>query len=401
MRYRFTFFTILTLSLVFFLTSNGWAQKLERLAVLDLEAKWGVEDGFAEALSVIVRDEIHRQKKYSVLSQADLRAVMSRDQILQAMGGCENTSSCLNDFGKLLGTRYMVAGAVAKIGETWTISLRLLDTVGADAGVLNRVSESRQCNENELIDLVKDVSARLLGGKSQSRVALSPEEEQAKLIADHRRKEKGESLANVKSSKSQLTVNTFPPGAKIQIINIKAPYHPGMELEPGRYLLDVTAKGYKEVEKWIELPPGKNHSITMRLQQEKNTGQRSFIDPVTGMKFVGVPQGCFEMGDSMGEGDSDEHPVHEVCLDAYWIGQFEVTQEQWKMVMGDNPSLFKRGDQYPVESVSWDDSQEFLKRLNRTSGRNFRLPTEAEWEYAARGGGQKVRFGTGKDIISS
>ena len=71
------------------------------------------------------------------------------------------------------------------------------------------------------------------------------------------------------------------------------------------------------------------------------------------------------------------------------------------MVMGDNPSLFKRGDQYPVESVSWDDSQEFLKRLNRTSGRNFRLPTEAEWEYAARGGGQKVRFGTGKDIISS
>ena len=76
---------------------------------------------------------------------------------------------------------------------------------------------------------------------------------------------------------------------------------------------------------------------------------------------------------------------HNVTLSSYYIGQTEVTQELWKAVMGSNPSYFK-GDNLPVEQVNWDDCQRFITKLNILTGRQFRLPTEAEWEFAARGG---------------
>jgi len=121
-------------------------------------------------------------------------------------------------------------------------------------------------------------------------------------------------------------------------------------------------------------------------------------DPVTGMEFVLVKGGCYPMGDSFGEGDPDERPVHEVCVSDFRIGRFKVTQEQWKKVTGNNPSRFGKGGDYPVENVSWDDVQRFIKRLNGKTGRKYRLPTEAEWEYAARSGGKDEKYaGTSSD----
>jgi formylglycine-generating enzyme required for sulfatase activity len=107
---------------------------------------------------------------------------------------------------------------------------------------------------------------------------------------------------------------------------------------------------------------------------------------------VAVKGGCFEMGDSFGDGGSDEKPLHEVCVDDFRIGRHEVTQELWQAVMGSNPSKFKGNGQHPVENVSWDDARDFIRNLNEKSGRSWRLPTEAEWEYAARSGGLKQRF---------
>jgi formylglycine-generating enzyme required for sulfatase activity/serine/threonine protein kinase/RNA polymerase subunit RPABC4/transcription elongation factor Spt4 len=103
--------------------------------------------------------------------------------------------------------------------------------------------------------------------------------------------------------------------------------------------------------------------------------------------FVFVQGGTFMMGNE--EGESREQPVHEVELDDFYIGTYPVTQAQWQAVMGSNPSWFK-GDNHPVQSVSWEDAQAFIRKLNDLTGKTFRLPTEAEWEYAARGG-QKSR----------
>ncbi len=117
---------------------------------------------------------------------------------------------------------------------------------------------------------------------------------------------------------------------------------------------------------------------------------------VKGVDFymVGVQGGTFFMGATLEQtqyGDVDEQPCHNVALSSYRIGQTEVTQALWKVVMGYNPSSFK-GDNLPVENVTWDDCQNFIKKLNEITGKNFRLPTEAEWEYAARGGNLSKGF---------
>ena len=105
--------------------------------------------------------------------------------------------------------------------------------------------------------------------------------------------------------------------------------------------------------------------------------------------MIAVEGGSFQMGSTAG--DSDEKPVHEVKVNSFSIGQTEVTQELWEAVMGSNPSNFK-GNKLPVERISWNDCQTFLTKLNQLTGQKFRLPTEAEWEFAARGGIQSKSF---------
>ncbi len=109
--------------------------------------------------------------------------------------------------------------------------------------------------------------------------------------------------------------------------------------------------------------------------------------------MVFVKGGKFLMGSHSTEADrSDDELQHEVELSDFYIGKYEVTQKQWRDVMGDNPSYFKNCDNCPVEQVSWNEIQEFIKKLNQQTGRNYRLPTEAEWEYAAKGGIKSSKF---------
>ena len=172
-----------------------------------------------------------------------------------------------------------------------------------------------------------------------------------------------------------------------------------------------------------------------------------WTEPSTGMEFVWVPGGCFQMGTLEGGSFSyaipqnkelsladenvfitilkgvvaflpvacnsamrtsvpqdfnlytkDERPVHKVCLDGYWMGKYEVTQGQWTKVMGENPAYFKLGDDYPVEQVTWNDIMEFIKKMNAGSSMTFSLPTEAQWEYAARSGGKNDIYSGGNDV---
>ena len=156
----------------------------------------------------------------------------------------------------------------------------------------------------------------------------------------------------------------------------------------GNHTLTISKKGYTDHKQTVTIIEGQTANINVTL---KKGGANANI---AGFDMVFVEGGTFTMGATAEQGedaDSDEKPMHSVTVSDFYIGKYEVTQAQWKDIMGTNPSYHK-GNKLPVGSVNWNDVQEFIKRLNAKTGKKFRLPTEAEWEYAARGGNQSKGY---------
>ncbi len=248
----------------------------------------------------------------------------------------------------------------------------------------------------------------------------------------------------------RLFVDTTPSDAQIRILNIGPKYYQGMELSPGDYHVEVTAGGYGKQTRWVSLAAGEDKRISFSLSGGQTTvpsiatqGQPSpgqiWKDSVTGMEFVWVPGGCYQMGQTdtekaylikeAGQETYDKYykrelPRHKVCVDGFWMGKHEVTRGQfrqfvtadgyrtdadkkgkawifnkstewkWKEVEGHNwqNTGYDQTDAHPVATVSWNDAKAFAKWLSRRSGQTFGLPTEAQWEYAARAGTTSMRF---------
>ena len=138
--------------------------------------------------------------------------------------------------------------------------------------------------------------------------------------------------------------------------------------------------------------------LSSGFTQTMSADIRTFTVNGVSFNMVTVEGGTFTMGateEQHGPNEQipDESPTHSVTLSSFLIGQTEVAQELWQAVMGSNPSYeYDRGDKHPVQQVSWNDCQEFITKLNALTGENFRLPTEAEWEYAARGGNKSNHY---------
>ncbi len=137
--------------------------------------------------------------------------------------------------------------------------------------------------------------------------------------------------------------------------------------------------------------------------QASTTAKLSEVLSQLEQDMVYVEGGTLMLGCTVEQGndcDEDERPAHPVSLDSFYISKYEVTQQLWGVVMGYNPSQFE-GANLPVENVSWDDVQIFITKLNAHTGKKYRLPTEAEWEYAARGGRRsKYKYAGSEDIAS-
>ena len=137
-------------------------------------------------------------------------------------------------------------------------------------------------------------------------------------------------------------------------------------------------------------------------EEPKKQNQRIIQNLIDNMVYV--EGGTFIMGATLEQrrdAFADEKPAHEVSLMSFSIGKYEVTQAEWEAVMGSNPSQFTGNSECPVEYVNWDDCQEFIRKLNAMTGKHFRLPTEAEWEYAARGGNRSHGYKySGSDTLN-
>ena len=198
-----------------------------------------------------------------------------------------------------------------------------------------------------------------------------------------------------------LSVNYKPFGADVYVDGKKIGQSPRVfnGIMVGNHKVEIKKDGYGTDSKTVNILEGQTATLagvlTTNSSSSVASGFSSSGNTITipvkdgiSIDMVRVEAGTFTMGATpeMKNPDGDEKPTHQVTLtNDYYIGKYEVTQALWQTVMGNNPSKFK-GDNLPVEQVSWDDCQEFIRKLNRITGKMFRLPTEAEWEYAARGG---------------
>ena len=142
--------------------------------------------------------------------------------------------------------------------------------------------------------------------------------------------------------------------------------------------------------------------LVIIISTAKISTQEQRIKNEVQSNMIAVETGSFEMGDKNAGGDEDAKPPHRVILDDFMMSKYDVTQGLWKAVMGNNPSGSTKCDSCPVEKVSWNDAQKFISKLNSITGQRYRLPFEAEWEYAAKGGSRSKgsTFSGGNEIDS-
>jgi len=229
-------------------------------------------------------------------------------------------------------------------------------------------------------------------------------------------------LTAVRVPVGSLEMTSNPTGAVITINGRQYGQTPKTltDLEVGTYTVYFSKEGYQNLSQTVTVKDGQKETLAVTMtkasvpQQPVPTtpmatsgtasgtstttasGNRTFTVNGVSFEMVAVKGGTFTMGGTSEQGseaEGDEKPTHSVTLSDYYIGKFEVTQELWKAVMGNEPTYnggwtdqYGRGNNYPAYRVSWNDIQKFIRKLNQKTGANFRLPTEAEWEYAARGG---------------
>ena len=203
-----------------------------------------------------------------------------------------------------------------------------------------------------------------------------------------------------------LSVNFKPFGSDVYVDGVKVGQSPRVfkGVLVGNHNVEIRKSGYTTSRQTVTISEGQTASISGSLTSTTSSSSTNVLAssssspsgntitiPVkdgVSIEMVKVEAGSFDMGATpeMENSCEREKPVHRVTLtNNYYIGKYEVTQALWKSVMGSWPSWFKGAD-LPVESVSWNDCQDFISKLNAMTGKRFRLPTEAEWEYAARGG---------------
>ena len=203
-----------------------------------------------------------------------------------------------------------------------------------------------------------------------------------------------------------LSVNFKPFGSDVYVDGVKVGQSPRVfnGVLVGNHNVEIRKSGYATSRQTVTISEGQTASISGSLTSTASTSGTNVLSssssspsgntitiPVKNgisIEMVKVEAGSFNMGATpeMQAPYEVEKPVHRVTLtNNYYIGKYEVTQALWQAVMGSNPSYFK-GDDLPVEQVSWNDCQDFISKLNAMTGKRFRLPSEAEWEYAARGG---------------
>ena len=372
----------------FILTSiSAQAETKPNLVLLPIdvsESETQFEDEYGSALQQGL------QRRYTVFYGASVEKELDReyDKI-----DC-NTETCNQNVAIAFNGELIADSSVTAINGGYLLKLVIRNVITGEV-LETETMPCESCSVFTVINRLKNIGAgtvsQLKSGATRGQGGVNESGSQpAQITADAR---------------AILIFDSQPSDADVYINNKKVgttPYQ-GLNHQIGEQLqIQLKNDSYRPYELEVAL----NQAITQLepLILEAGQGQVILAFPTEpplskklGIEMVDIPGGRFMMGSNVG-GDR-EKPVHQVTLGGFQLGKYEITQGQWQAVMGNNPSDFSScGDTCPVENVSWDDIHTFLKKLNQQSGGSYRLPTEAEWEYACRSGGKNETYCGGNEL---
>ncbi|MBR6180500.1 MAG: SUMF1/EgtB/PvdO family nonheme iron enzyme [Prevotella sp.] len=256
-------------------------------------------------------------------------------------------------------------------------------------------------------------SGLLASGSYQVEVRLDGYRSQKQTVTLAQSEKRTLTIPELQQITGRLNVDCRPLGSEVYVDGKKVGTTPNIfrDIQVGQRRVEIRKDGYETLTKTVTINENEQASVTGTLKaivaatpstpsspsspNSPSSAKETFT--VNGVSFtmVRVDGGTFTMGatsEQRSDAGDDEKPAHQVTLSTYMIGETEVTQALWQAVMGNNPSKFKGDSSRPVEEVSWNDCQTFIKKLNSMTGKTFRLPTEAEWEYAAKGGNKSRHY---------
>ena len=227
--------------------------------------------------------------------------------------------------------------------------------------------------------------------KRQQMTNTTPTKRQTPKKVNEQKPEKRQEQKPVEAAGYDVTFTCNVPSATLLIDGNSNGTASGTRfLKTGSHSVKLNAEGYESLSQEIQVNSS-SRSFYFAMKKKENQLPPVIQNLVNNM--VRVEGGTFIMGATPEQGsdaDGDEKPTHQVTLSSFYIGKYEVTHEEWQAVMGGN--LYIKRSKQPVTLVSWNNCQEFIRKLNAMTGKRFRLPTEAEWEYAARGGNRNVGY---------
>ena len=295
-----------------------------------------------------------------VYARSDLEAILLQMGEKQQIDPTCDTTKCMLEVGNALGADQVLFGDVGRLGSKYLVTLTVFDM--HKSAVVNTRNFECGCTEDDFVDRFRGYALEVMGLETMAqREARLEAERRAKEEADRRDREtRAAAEARVKAEQEATARMAAERAAEER----RAQDDAAAREQAARAAADAQRKA-EELRKTL------------------------------GMEFVRIPGGEFEMGTIVW---NSSNPVHRVRISDFRMAKSEVTQAQWRAVMGSNPSNFQGCDDCPVEKVSWNDVQEFLRKANARTGLSVRLPTEAEWEYAAGGGAAHQKWaGTNND----
>lgn len=358
----------------------------ERLVLLPMDISEEGRAMYGQQESAVVEG---LAQKYEVFSgervMQELRKASSKENA-RAKGPCDETR-CLEDVAIALQAENVAMVHVTKIEGGYLLSLSIKNVMTNQA-VFDKSLPCEGCNVFKVIDKLKELGVTPAPAEETPPAKANLSDPETALWEEAK---KGNTAEDYQAYLSTYPKGKYAPLAKTKLNRLKEEAKAALAQQDqqawGTAQQGGTLESYAA---YLSLYP---QGQFVALATARISKLRIFKDCADCPEMVVVPAGSFDMGSNNGE--AEEKPVHRVTIGkAFALGKTEVTQGQWKAVMGNNPSNFKNcGDNCPVEQVSWDDAQAFIQKLNAQTGKQYRLPSEAEWEYACHAASQSEYCG--------